>query len=126
VAGIAQIKRDFIVGPLSNGNTALLVDMAKAAGLAWDVILGSDVSQAYKPDPDAYLKPAAMLGLKPGEVMLGAAHNGDLAAAREVGLATGFIVRPLERGPGQKADLTPAADWDVTATSIIDLARQLS
>jgi 2-haloacid dehalogenase len=126
VPGILELKRNFIIGPLSNGNTSLLVDMAKATGLAWDVILGSDVSQAYKPDPDAYLKPAAMLGLKPGEVMLAAAHNGDLAAARSFGLATGFIARPNERGPGHKTELTPTADWDVAATSIIDLARQLT
>ena len=124
--GILRLKPDFIVGTLSNGNTSLLVDMAKAGGLAWDVILGSDVSQAYKPDPDAYLKPAAMLGLKPGEVMLAAAHNGDLAAGRAAGLATGFIARPNERGPGHEAEATPTADWDVAATSIIDLARQLS
>jgi 2-haloacid dehalogenase len=126
VPGILSLKSQFIVGPLSNGNTSLLLDMAKASGLAWDVILGSDVSQAYKPDPDAYLKPAAMLGLEPGEVMLGAAHNGDLAAARAAGLATAFIARPLERGPGQEADVAPTADWDVAVTSIVDLASQLS
>jgi 2-haloacid dehalogenase len=126
VPGILELKRNFIVGPLSNGNTALLLDMAKAGGLAWDVILGSDVSQAYKPDPAAYLRPAAMLGLKPGEVMLGAAHNGDLAAARAAGLATGFIARPDERGPGQKAEITPAEDWDAVATSITELAVQLN
>ena len=124
--GILRLKPDFIVGPLSNGNTSLLLDMAKLGGLAWDVILGSDVSRAYKPDPDAYLKPAAMLGLKPGEVMLAAAHNGDLAAALAAGLATAFIARPDERGPGQEGDLKPAEDWDVVATSIIDLARQLN
>jgi len=126
VLGILELKRAFIVGPLSNGNTSLLLDMAKASGLAWDVILGSDVSQAYKPDPDAYLKPVAMLGLEPGEVMLAAAHNGDLAAARAVGLATGFIARPHERGPGQEAEVTPTADWDVSTTSIVDLARRMS
>jgi 2-haloacid dehalogenase len=123
--GILQIKRAFIVGPLSNGNTALLVHMAKAAGLHWDVILGSDVSQAYKPNPDAYQKPAAMLGLDPGEMMLVAAHNGDLEAARKAGLATAFVVRPTEHGPHQTRDLTASADWDLTATSITDLARQL-
>jgi 2-haloacid dehalogenase len=126
VPGILELKRNFIVGPLSNGNTSLLLDMAKASGLAWDVILGSDVSQAYKPDPDAYLKPTAMLGLKPGEVMLAAAHNGDLAAARLCGLATAFIARPHERGRGQKAEVTPTADWDVAVTSIVDLAGQLT
>ena len=126
VAGILQIKRDFIVGPLSNGNTSLLLDMAKAAGLAWDVILGSDVSRAYKPSPEAYLAPAALLGLAPGEVMLAAAHNSDLAAARSAGLATAFIARPAEYGPRQQRNLAPTADWDVTATSITDLADQLA
>jgi 2-haloacid dehalogenase len=124
--GILQIKRAFIVGPLSNGNTALLVHMAKAAGLHWDVILGSDVSRAYKPSPDAYRKPAAMLGLDPGEVMLAAAHNADLEAARTAGLATAFVLRPTEHGPHQTTNLTASADWDLTATSITDLAGQLT
>jgi 2-haloacid dehalogenase len=125
VDGLLQVKRDFIIGPLSNGNTALLVDMAKSAGLPWDVILGSDVTQAYKPTRGAYLKQAAFLGLEPGEVMLAAAHNGDLTAAREAGLATAFIARPTEHGPGQRQDLSAAADWDVIAASITDLAGQL-
>jgi 2-haloacid dehalogenase len=125
VAGIGQVKRGFIVGPLSNGNTALLVDMAKAAGLPWDVILGSDVSQAYKPSPDAYRKPAAMLRLDPGEVMLAAAHNDDLAGARTAGLATAFVARPTEHGPDQARDLAPADNWDQAATSITELAGQL-
>jgi 2-haloacid dehalogenase len=125
VAGLSQLKRDFIVGPLSNGNTALLVDMAKAAGLPWDVILGSDISRAYKPAPHAYTAPAALLGLDPGEVMLAAAHNGDLAAARRSGLATAFIARPAEYGPGGSADTAAEGAWDVVSTSITDLARQL-
>jgi len=90
-AGIAAIKRGYVVGPLSNGNTSLLLDMAKAAGLDWDLILGSDLSRAYKPDPAAYRWPATVLGLEPGEVMLAAAHDADLASARAAGLATAFI-----------------------------------
>lgn len=126
VAGIGQLKRDFIVGPLSNGNTALLVDMAKAAGLDWDVILGSDVSRAYKPNPEAYLAPGRLLGLEPGEVMLVAAHNADLASARQMGLATGYVPRPAEFGPHQHRNLAPTAGWDVIATSITDLAGRLA
>jgi len=125
VAGIAQVKRDYIVGPLSNGNTGLLLDMARAGGLGWDLILGSDVTRAYKPDPVAYLRPAELLGLDPGQVMLAAAHNGDLAAARAAGLATAFILRPDEAGPGKAADLAPAADWDLVAPSLTGLASQL-
>jgi 2-haloacid dehalogenase len=123
--GILQIKPDFIVGPLSNGSTAQLVHMARSGGLAWDVILGSDISRAYKPTPHAYLAPAAILGLDPGEVMLVAAHNHDLAGARRSGLATAFIPRPTEHGPGQQQDLTASGDWDLTAASIVDLAGQL-
>jgi hypothetical protein len=101
--------------PLSSGNTALLVDMAKATGLPWDVILGSDICRAYKPSPDAYRKPAALLGFDPGEVMLVAAHNSDLEGARRAGLATAFIARPAEYGPHQATDLTASDDWDLTA-----------
>jgi 2-haloacid dehalogenase len=82
--------------------------MAKAAGLPWDLILGSDVSRAYKPDPEAYRRPAELLDLEPGEVMLAAAHPADLAAARDAGLATAFIARPLEHGPAARAVTAPA------------------
>jgi 2-haloacid dehalogenase len=126
VEGIGRIKRDFIVGPLSNGNTALLVDLAKGAGLGWDVVLGSDVSRAYKPSPEAYLTPARFLGAGPGEVMLVAAHNGDLAAARRSGLATAYIPRPAEFGRHTHRDLAPTGDWDVRAESITDLADRLA
>lgn len=128
VEGIARIKRGYVVGPLSNGNTALLLDMAKTAGLAWDVILGSDISRAYKPDPEAYRRPAAILGLEPAEVMLAAAHPQDLAAARRAGLATAFIERPAEYGTPvaeQAPGLTAAPGWDLAASSITDLAGRL-
>ena len=125
IEGIAQIKREYIVGPLSNGHTALLLDMAKTAGLPWDVILGSDISQAYKPDPDAYRRPAALLGLEPGQVMLAAAHHSDLAGAQRAGLATAFIARPLEYGPGQTPDVTADPGWDLAASSVTELASQL-
>src|SRR5262249_17970356 len=118
-------KRDFIVGPLSNGTTALLVDMAKAAGLPWDVILGSDISRAYKPSPDAYRKPAALLGLEPSQVMLAAAHNSDLTGARRAGLATAFLARRAEHGPHQPPARPAPEDGDWPATSITEPARQL-
>jgi len=122
VPGITGLKRDYIVGPLSNGNTSLLLDMAKASGLPWDVILGSDVSKAYKPAMEAYLRPAAILGLEPGEIMLAAAHEADLAAAREAGLAAAFISRPLERGPGIPGVGVATKPWDLSVSSIAELA----
>ncbi|HTR91391.1 MAG TPA: haloacid dehalogenase type II [Trebonia sp.] len=122
VAGITALKQDYIVGPLSNGNTSLLLDMAKAGGLPWDVILGSDVPRAYKPAMEAYLRPAAMLGLEPGEVMLAAAHEADLAAARKAGLAAAFISRPLEQGPGIPGAGVATRAWDLSVSSITELA----
>jgi 2-haloacid dehalogenase len=89
------------------------------------VIVGSDVTRRYKPQPDAYLRAAALLELEPTQVMLAAAHNGDLAAARRSGLSTAFIPRPTEYGPTQTSDLRPESDWDIVAADVIDLAHQL-
>lgn len=125
VEGLARLKRRYIVGPLSNGNVALLVNMAKAAGLPWDVVFGADLFEHYKPDPETYLGACRLLGLDPGEVMMVAAHNNDLRAAAALGLKTGFVPRPTEHGPGQKSDLAAKGEWDVVAADFIDLARRL-
>ena len=126
VEGLQRLKSRYIVGPLSNGNTALLVNMGKNAGLPWDFVVGSDLLGAYKPDAAAYLGAAAVLRLDPGQVMLVAAHNDDLGAARDAGLATAFVPRPTEQGPGQTADLAAASGWDTVAADFIDLARFLA
>src|SRR5690606_21232266 len=123
--GLARLKARYIIAPLSNGNIRLMLDMAKRAGLPWDAILGAEVAQAYKPMPEAYLRTAEVLGLAPAEVGMVAAHNGDLAAARQCGLKTAFVRRPTEHGPGQTSDLQPAQDWDAVADDFIGLADQL-
>ena len=125
VDAIWAMKQHVIVGPLSNGNTGLLVEMAKYAGLPWDVVLGSDISRAYKPDPSAYRTPPRLLGFEPGEVMLVAAHNSDLEAAQSSGLATGFVARPAEHGPDQTTDLEPSGSWDVSGATLNELAALL-
>ena len=125
VAGLTRLKRRFIIGPLSNGNVALLTKMAKHASLPWDVVFGSDLFGHYKPDPETYLGVARLLDLAPGEVMMAAAHNNDLAAARRSGLMTAFWPRPTEYGPHQKRDFAAEQDWDVVAKDIEDLAVQL-
>jgi 2-haloacid dehalogenase len=125
IEGLTLLRRSYIVGPLSNGNTALLTRMAKHAGLPWDVIIGSDVTRRYKPQPEAYLATTALLELEPAQVMLVAAHNDDLAAARRAGLSTAFVPRPTEHGPAQTSDLRPESDWDVVAADVIDLAHQI-
>ena len=125
-AGIDRLRDLYIVGPLSNGNTALLLNMAKNAGLHWDLVLGLDLLRAYKPDPAAYLGATAVLRLDPGEVMLVAAHNSDLRAARQTGLATAFVCRGQEHGPGQIIDLAPEDDWDVCVDDFVELADALT
>jgi 2-haloacid dehalogenase len=125
VNGLRRLKRKYVIGPLSNGNLSLLVNLAKFAELPWDVIFGADLFRHYKPDPETYLGVCTFLGLPPAQVMLGAAHNYDLAAARELGLCTAFIPRPLEHGEGQTTDLSADQPWDIIATDLVDLANQL-
>jgi 2-haloacid dehalogenase len=125
VAGLTRLKRKFIIGPLSNGNVSLLVELAKFAGLPWDMVFGSDLFGHFKPDPETYLGVAALLDLPPGQVMLAAAHNGDLAAAQKQGLMTAFFPRPTEYGPLQSRDYEADGAWDYVASDIEDLATQL-
>jgi 2-haloacid dehalogenase len=125
VPGLTRLKTKYVITTLSNGNIALMVNMAKRAGLPWDTILGAEPAQHYKPHPEAYLRTAAFLGIRPDQLMLGAAHNGDLKAAQGVGLRTAFVPRPTEHGPGQTKDLEPEGSWDVVATDFVDLAHKM-
>ena len=125
VAGLRRLKKKFTIAPLSNGNVALLNDMAKNAGLPWDLILGAEVAKHYKPDKEAYLTAVDLLGMKPEEVMMTAAHIGDLNAARSFGLRTAFIHRPNEYGPTRQADKATPGQFDVVAKDMVDLAAQL-
>ncbi|MDQ2857953.1 MAG: haloacid dehalogenase type II [Candidatus Eremiobacteraeota bacterium] len=124
-SGLSRLKRKYIIGPLSNGNVKLLVDMAKHARLPWDAIFSCELFRRYKPHPETYLGVCALLDLAPAHVMMCAAHNDDLAAARAAGLQTAFIARPTEYGPGQTSDLEPAQRWDVIATDLEDLATKM-
>jgi 2-haloacid dehalogenase len=125
VAGLTLLKRKYTIAPLSNGNVALLADMAKHAGIPWDLILSAELARHYKPDREAYLIAPSLLELNPEEVMMCAAHSGDLTSARNFGLRTGFIHRPEEYGPGHKADDAKPGDFDVVAANMLDFASKL-
>jgi len=125
VPGLTRLKRRFIIGPLSNGNVSLLTNMAKFAGLPWDMVFGSDLCQHFKPDPETYLGTAKLLDIEPGQLMMAAAHNNDLANARKCGLMTAFFPRPGEYGPHQKRDFAADQEWDVVGTDIGDVASKL-
>ena len=125
VPGLYRLKQRYTITSLSNGNVALLVNMAKHAGLPWDTVLSAELFQHYKPDAEAYLGAAAMLGLQPHEVMMVAAHKNDLRAAQAAGLRAAFVQRPLEYGDPAKKDLKPEKDFDVNAQDFNDLATKL-
>jgi len=120
---LARLKEHYLIAPLSNGNIILMIDIAKRAGLPWDAILGAEVVRAYKPMPEAYLRTADVLAMRPEELCLVAAHNSDLAAARRCGLRTAFVARPMEHGAGQTTDLAPEQDWDVVAADFEGLVN---
>jgi 2-haloacid dehalogenase len=125
VEGLTRLRKRFILATLSNGNVALLTNMAKYGGLPWDCILSAELPKHYKPDPETYLSAAELLGLRPEQVMMVAAHKDDLRAAQRCGLKAAFVTRPDERGPDHTPDLTPDPGFDVNASDFNDLAGKL-
>ena len=125
IEGLTRLKTKFILATLSNGNVALIVNMAKHANLPWDAVLGAEVAGHYKPQPEAYLKTAQILGLAPEECLMVAAHNSDLVAAGACGLGTAFVARPREYGCGQTADKEAENEYHYVAGDFLDLAYQL-
>jgi 2-haloacid dehalogenase len=124
VPGLTRLKRKYIISTLSNGNFALLTNMAKRAGLPWDCIISAELAGHFKPDPEAYHTAARLLCLNYDQVALVAAHVPDLRGAQRAGLRTAYVQRPLEHGPGRQAD-PPDPSFDVVANSFEDLAAKL-
>ena len=124
--GMQRLKKKHILASLSNGNVALMVNMAKHSGIPWDMILGSETAQGYKPQDKVYLHSAQMLGLDPGQCMMVAAHNDDLAAARALGFKTAYINRPYEYGDYQTTDLQAEQSWDIIGEYMTDVADALN
>jgi 2-haloacid dehalogenase len=124
-AGLQRLRSHYLLAPNSNGNIALMVRLARWASLPWDTVLGAEIAEGYKPQPQVYLRSVEALGLPPGQVMMVAAHNNDLHAAAACGLHTAFVPRPLEHGPGQVSNLAPDGDFTLVAADFADLATQL-
>jgi 2-haloacid dehalogenase len=125
VPGLNRLRSRYVLTTLSNGNIALLVNMAKNAGLPWDCVLSGEIIGKYKPDLEVYRMAARLLGLLPGQVMMVAAHPNDLQAAQRAGLKTAYVPRPLEHGASCRSE--PAADhaFDIVAADFLDLAEKL-
>jgi 2-haloacid dehalogenase len=125
VAGLTRLKRRFIIGTLSNGSVAQLIGIAKHGGLPWDVVLSAELVRRYKPDAETYRMVPDYLGLAPGACMLVASHASDLRAAREQGLRTGYVTRPLERGPGAAPETIAAGEFDIVSRDFGELADRM-
>jgi 2-haloacid dehalogenase len=125
LAGLTRLKRKYVIATLSNGGLGLQVDMAKYAALPWDTVLSADLFKHYKPDPAVYLGAAELFQRPPSALMLVAAHNYDLSAARSHGFRTAFVARPSEYGPRQKKDFGPEDTWDYAVRDLEELAQSL-
>ena len=125
--GLEALHSRFLLAPCSNGSIGMMARLARSAGLPWDAIVGADIAHDYKPQAAVYTASAAALGLAPEAVMIVAAHNFDLAAAREAGLKTAFVSRPEEYGDGPVGtpDLAPSDDWEAVVPDFVALARQM-
>src|SRR6266571_3919147 len=122
--GLARLKRNYLLAPVSNGNISLMVDLARRNDFPWDAILGAEIAGDYKPKPRVYLAAAAAFDLGPGDCMMVAAHTNDLLEAAKCGLRTAHIARPNEHGPGI-GEAAPQAPVDVAAANLEDLAAKL-
>ena len=130
--GLNALKKKYILATQSNGNIALIVNMAKFSNLNWDVVLGAEVIGHYKPDPEAYLKACSALDLKTEECLMVAAHDDDLKAASLQGMKTAYVHRPFEFGRDKLFDIAEVNDykgnkeWNIVSSDLNDLAKQLS
>ena len=118
IPGLTHLRKRFILATLSNGNIALLVDMARYSALPWDCVLSAELAHAYKPDPRVYQMAINLLGLRSHEVMMVAAHQEDLRAAQAQGMQVAFVPRPQEHGPHSVPDLAPDPAFQLLATDL--------
>jgi len=123
--GLARMKRRFVIAPLSNGNLSLLTNMGKYANLPWDCILSVELVRHYKPDPETYRMPVEFFDVTPADVMMVAAHVGDLDAAKKLGLKTAYVHRPKEYGPARQPKPPEPGRFDYMANDFRELAGKL-
>jgi 2-haloacid dehalogenase len=122
-SGLSRLRKRFLIAPVSNGNIAIMSDLARRNGFRWDAILGADLARDYKPKEVVYLAAVDAFDLKPRECMMCAAHSDDLKAAAASGLRTAFIARPQERAGVSES--SPKYSVDVLTSSALDLADKL-
>lgn len=125
VEGLQRLKRRFKLVTLSNADVSAMINISKRGSLPWDAIFTGEMIQTFKPDPHTYEMALRYLGLSAGEAMMVACHKYDLYAARELGLKTAFVARPLEFGPDCNVDTSFEDGFDINAHDFLELATQL-
>ena len=102
--GIHKLGTKFITSTLPNGNQSLLRDLDKHGDLGFKKIQSAADFKAYKRHPSVYKGAANVMGLRPEDVAMLAAHLSDLKAARSCGFKTIYVVRKQEEDwkPGQE------------------------
>lgn len=123
--GLTRLHSRFVVSTLSNGNVSLLVDLARHGGLTWDCVLSAEITGAFKPEPRCYERAAELLGVEPAQVLMVAAHAGDLRAAAAVGFRTAYLRRPREWGGARQPETDDGADFDIVEDSLTAIAARL-
>ena len=126
VEGLTLLKKDYVISTLSNGNVALLVNMAKYGGLPWDTVLSAEIARHYKPDAEAYLSTGEYLGFPIDQVMMVAAHKNDLKAAKSNGMMTAYVPRPNEHGTNTIVDYEKEDYIDIVVDDLIDLSKKMT
>lgn len=125
IPGLTRLRTRYALSTLSNGSMASVIGIVKNAGLPFDCILTSELARSFKPDPKVYQLATSSLGLPPERLLMVACHKYDLEAAKKLGFKVAFVPRPLEFGPKGKVDLAPEPYFDLFASDLADLARQL-
>jgi 2-haloacid dehalogenase len=122
--GLKRLRERFLIAPVSNGNISLMAGLARHNGFHWDAVLGAELADDYKPNPEVYLAAAGALDLAPENCVMVAAHTYDLKAAAALGLRTAHVARPNEYGPG-KGETEPGMKVDWAARDLGALADVL-
>ena len=122
--GLHRLRKRFLLAPCSNGNIALMVDLARRNNFPWDAILGAEIARDYKPKLRVYQVAAEAFNLRHEQCMMVAAHSNDLEAAAKAGLRTAHVAQPDEFGPGT-GEKGPTVPVDIAASSFEDLATKL-
>lgn len=93
---LKRLRSKFEVFVLANGTTRLQLDLATSSKLEFNMLFSSQLLGQAKPAPSMYTKALELVGAKPEESIMIAAHAYDLRAAKGVGMRTVYIQRTTE------------------------------